>query len=214
MAYLTDLLGEGEVIVFQSRPHWFILFARVLAELVLLCLLVAAAVFASAFDNPSMALIIRLAAAALGVIVVISAFIDYWRWSNQRYIVTDRQVMQLRGIFNKSVLNSSLEKITDVAMHQSMFGRMFNYGDIDILTANEEGIDRMVHISDPVQFKRAMLDSRARYDRHIGPSTNQVQSPDANSPQMLLQQLAALHNSGILDDAEFEAKKREVLSRI
>ncbi len=49
--------------------------------------------------------------------------------------------MQISGIFNKSVIDSSLEKVNDIKMDQSALGRMFGYGDIEILTASELGVN-------------------------------------------------------------------------
>lgn len=214
MSYLSELLGEGETIVFTSRQHWFILFARVLIELVLLILIVAAAVVSyNAWDAPGQ--YIALAAGAVGVLVLLSALTDYMRWNNEQFVVTDRRVLQLEGVFNKNVLDSSLEKINDVELQQSMFGRMFDYGTIEILTASEEAINRMDNIAHPLQFKRAMQDARARYDGYLDRSqVRPYEQQPRDDVQSVLEQLASLHARGILSDAEFEAKKRDVLSRI
>lgn len=213
MSYLSELLGEGETVVFTSRQHWFILFARVLIELILLILVVAAAVVSyNAWDAPGQ--YIALAAGAVGVLVLGSALSDYMRWNNEQFVVTDRRVLQLEGVFNKNVLDSSLEKINDVELQQSMFGRMFDYGTIEILTASEEAINRMDNIAHPLQFKRAMQDARARYDGYLDRSQVRPYEQPRGDVQSVLEQLASLHARGILSDAEFEAKKRDVLSRI
>ena len=39
--------------------------------------------------------------------------------------------------------DSSLEKINDAVLEQSFFGRMLGYGDLDVLTASEIGVDAM-----------------------------------------------------------------------
>lgn len=212
MAYLNDLLGEGEAVVFETHQHRFILFARVLTETILLILLVAAAIITpQAF--PQAATLIRIGALALAVIMILSAVGDYLRWKNEQYIVTDRRVIQLRGVFNKNVLDSSLEKINDIEMSQTVFGRMFGYGNIQILTASEDGINRLDYIADPLPFKKAMIDARSRYDHYLDRSPVHAYEAPLNVQDTLLQ-LAALHDRGILNDAEFEAKKRDLLSRI
>lgn len=213
MSYLSELLGEGETVVFASRQHWFILFARVLVELILLILVVAAAIVSyKAWNLPG--LYVALAAGVVGVLVLVSALSDYMRWNNEQFVVTDRRVLQLEGVFNKNVLDSSLEKINDVELQQTMFGRMFDYGTIEILTASEEAINRMDNIAHPLQFKRAMQDARARYDGHLDRSQVRPYEQPRGDVQSVLEQLASLHARGILSDAEFEAKKRDVLSRI
>jgi uncharacterized membrane protein YdbT with pleckstrin-like domain len=213
MSYLSEMLGEGETVVFASRQHWFTLFARMLLELILLALVVAAAVVSyNAWETQGR--YIALAAAVVGVLVLLSVLRDYLRWSNEQFVVTDRRVLQLEGVFSKNVLDSSLEKINDVELTQSLFGRMFDYGTIEILTASEEAINRMDNIAHPLEFKRAMQDARARYDGYLDRSQVRPYEQPRGDIQKLLEQLAALHDRGILSDAEFEAKKRDVLSRI
>ena len=65
------------------------------------------------------------------------------RWVNEEFVVTTRRVLQLEGVLNKQVVDSSLEKINDAVLTQSIFGRIFGFGDLDILTASEAGISRL-----------------------------------------------------------------------
>ena len=65
---------------------------------------------------------------------------------------------------NKRATDSSLEKINDAVLTQSIFGRMFGFGDLDVLTAAEAGIERFRMIIDPIGFKRAMLDAKHEYE--------------------------------------------------
>lgn len=213
MSYLEELLGQGESILFRTRQHWFVLFTRVLLEGILLALLVAAAVVGmSAW--PVYGQWVAIGAALLAVMILLSAAGDYIRWSNEQYVVTDRRVLQIKGVVNKNVLDSSLEKINDVELDQSLFGRLFDYGSIEILTASEEAINRMDSIAHPLDFKRAMQDARARYDGYLDRAPVRAYEGRPADVQQLLEQLAALHARGILTDAEFEAKKRDVLSRV
>ena len=61
-----------------------------------------------------------------------------WDWRNQEWLITTRRVMRAEGVLNKSVTDSSLEKINDARLDQSIFGRIFGFGTLDILTAAEE----------------------------------------------------------------------------
>ena len=213
MGYLEDLLGDGETVLFSSRQHRFVLIARIFFEFLLLGLLVATAIVAyqTWVGNGQY---IALGAALLGLIVLLSALRDYLRWRNEQFIVTDRRVLQIEGVLSKNVLDSSLEKINDVQLTQSLFGRMFDYGTIEILTASEEAINRMDAIAQPLDFKRAMQDARARYDGYLDRGQVRAYEQPRSDVQSTLEQLSALRDRGILTDAEFEAKKRDVLSRI
>ncbi len=61
-----------------------------------------------------------------------------WDWRNQEWLITTRRVIRAEGVLNKSVTDTSLEKINDARLDQSVFGRIFGFGTLDILTAAEE----------------------------------------------------------------------------
>jgi uncharacterized membrane protein YdbT with pleckstrin-like domain len=126
--YTQSMLGENERILLVTRQHWFVLFSAILAEIVVM-LIVIVAIIATAIFNP-------LAAFGFLLILIPLAIMlrDILVWYNRQYIVTNRRVIQIFGIFNKSVVDSSLEKVNDVKMVQSFFGRLFDYGDVEILT--------------------------------------------------------------------------------
>jgi uncharacterized membrane protein YdbT with pleckstrin-like domain len=228
MAYIDELLGRGENILYVGRQHMFVLISNILAELSLIALLIAAGVFSQRYLTtvnvggfPGGQLVL-LVCGAISLIVLISAFFDYLRWNNEQYVVTDHRVIQIRGIFNKAVIDSSLDKINDIELRQSWIGRIFGFGDIEILTGSDIGINSLRKIADPLDFKRAMLEAKQEHSRGYGYLDPQavaayVQPSSAgaqNDIEQTLRKLADLRDQGLLSQAEFEAKKRELLSRI
>ena len=226
MAYMDELLGRGEEILHIGRQHLFVLISHVLTEMVLIGLLVAAGVASNvAFQsNTPLAFgmtantLILLICILISIVVLISGFIDYIRWNTEQYVITDRRVIQIRGIVNKQVVDSSLEKINDLELRQSFLGRIFNFGTLEILTASgDDGSNIIDSIGDPVEFKRQLLEAKHRYSRGYNNYSNAPQSQPAPAQydiQRMLEDLAALRDRGILSPEEFEAKKRELLSRI
>ena len=97
-----------------------------------------------------------------GVLVVALAWLGkhYWSWYAQDYIVTNRRVLKVEGILNKRSADSSLEKINDAVLEQNLFGRIFGYGDLDILTAADVAIDKYRMLNQAPGFKKAMLDQK------------------------------------------------------
>jgi hypothetical protein len=244
MAYIDGLLGRDEQILYVARQHLFVLVSHVVTEMVLIGLLVAAGVASNMaftgtqvfFGGMTANNLVLLICISISVIVLISGFWDYLRWNAEQYVVTDRRVIQVRGIINKTVLDSSLEKINDLELRQSLLGRMFNYGTIAILTGSgEEGTNVLDRIAEPMEFKRAMLEAKHRYERGYdyappapAPARQAFHGGEAPAParptarppvsraeiQSTLEELAALRDRGILSSDEFEQKKRELLSRI
>jgi hypothetical protein len=72
-------------------------------------------------------------------------------------------------VLNKSVSDTSLEKINDARLDQSVFGRIFGFGTLDILTAAEEvggeNVADFPMIADPVTFKKAMFDQKTMLEQ-------------------------------------------------
>jgi uncharacterized membrane protein YdbT with pleckstrin-like domain len=224
MAYIDELLRRDERVLYDGRQHTFELISNILTEMVLIAVLIAAGVAAqSAFPSRivlgmPVGQVVLIACGLISLFVLVSAFLDYIRWNNEQYIVTDQRVIQIRGILNKAVIDSSLDKINDVELRQSWLGRIFDYGTIEILTASDVGINEMRAIAHPLQFKRAMLDAKHHYQRGFGYLDPQALAAYQAGPygelEETLQKLADLRDRGLLSEAEFETKKRELLSRI
>lgn len=200
--YLDQLLAKNEKIILTTRRHWIFLLTQIAPELALILLVLVAV---------SAAWITWTAAAALGYLLLLLPLIslgrDIWIWQSHKHVVTSRRVIHMEGIFAKNVTNSSLEKVNDVKMEQSAFGRMFNYGDIEILTASEYGINRFTRIAKPIDLKTSMLDAKANMDNdHLDADTMDIPK--------LIAELSKLLEQGVLTEAEFSTKKAELLAKL
>jgi uncharacterized membrane protein YdbT with pleckstrin-like domain len=205
--YLVNLLGEGERILLATRKHWFILASSIFFESIVILIVFGGTIVASTFA-PDQILLIVLIGFVLLLIPLISMIHDILAWSNHQYIITNWRVLQVSGIVNKNVTDSSLEKVNDVKMSQSIFGRVFNYGDVEILTASELGVNLFKRIEDPVHFKTAMLNAKESLER--GGSQPKAM-PDI--PRMI-SQLDELRKQGVVTEEEFQAKKKELLTKL
>jgi uncharacterized membrane protein YdbT with pleckstrin-like domain len=229
MAYIDELLSRDEQVLYEGRQHAFVLIGNIVTEMFLIAILIAAGVASQRYlTNVSVAgqpggTIVLLACAVISLFVLISALLDYMRWNNEQYVVTDQRVIQLRGIFNKEVIDSSLDKINDVELRQSWLGRLFDFGTIEILTASDVGINQMRKLGHPLAFNRAMLEAKRNYAHGFGYldpqavaayTQPQTQPGSAGDLQQTLQKLADLRDQGLLSQAEFDDKKRELLSRV
>jgi len=92
------------------------------------------------------------------------------RYLNQEYVLTNRRVIEVAGVVNKRSTDSSLEKINDAILTQSIFGRLFSFGDLEVLTASEAGIERFRMIVNPIGFKKAMMDAKHEYEQDMSGS--------------------------------------------
>lgn len=203
-SYIQSMLGESERVLLVTRQHWFVLFSAITAEIFITLVIVAGVSVATIYYPP----------AAFGFVLVfvplLSALRDILIWSNHEYLVTNRRVIQISGIFNKNVVDSSLEKVNDVKMSQSFFGRMFDYGDVEILTASEIGVNLFRRIGDPVKFKTAMLNAKEK----LGFAEAGAHVQRAGDIPALIAELDELRKKGIVTEAEFQKKKAELLAKM
>jgi len=207
-SYIDSMLGTQEKVVAVSRQHWFILASAIALEVILIIAIFATTIFMAIVLPPPSQIIVGLLGFVLLLIPIATMTHDIMKWSNRQFIITNRRVMQISGIFNKNVSDSSLEKVNDIKLEQSALGRIFDYGDVEILTASELGVNRFPHIQNPVGFKTAMINSKEKLDH------GEAQPETTADIPSLITKLAALRDQGLLTAEEFEAKKTDLLSKM
>jgi uncharacterized membrane protein YdbT with pleckstrin-like domain len=216
MGYLEGLMGRKEEIVFKTRQHWLaILRALVLCSVVCILIFLVTVVLALATPLDGLALVLLLAL----VFPFWRLMVSLLNWWNEQYVITNRRVIQLEGIINKHSIDSSLEKVNDVVLEQSALGRMLNYGDVQILTASEIGVNRFKRMARPVRFKTEMLNQKeglAQLDIFEDKASRILaeEAPTAGDIPELIAELDELRDRGIISDEEFEEKKKALLERI
>jgi hypothetical protein len=224
--YADTLLSDGERIALRTRQHWFativdgrVPWAIFLAALVLLVLRIGMT-GNGGFEQ-------GIGYLVLGLLILSVAWLGklYWSWYAQDYIVTNRRVLKVEGILNKRSADSSLEKINDAVLEQNLFGRIFGYGDLDILTAADVAIDRFRMLNGAPGFKKAMLDQKHALEtefahlpgpplRAPGSGAMPARPMTADEVTRALGDLAGLRDRGAISPEEYEAKKKDLLARI
>ncbi len=208
--YVETLLAKNEKVLVRERQHWFIWVPQLIVSIVISIVIAAASVLLSATVSPA---IYGLVFITIPVLVFVRVLLV---WLNEEYIVTNRRIIQTEGVINKSVKDSSLEKINDVALNQSVLGRLLDYGDLEILTGSDYGINKLHHIQSPVTFKKAMLNAKEgmRDQNDFGVANTASRSTNAHEIPALIQELAELHQKGLITDAEFQEKRAKLMSQI
>jgi uncharacterized membrane protein YdbT with pleckstrin-like domain len=202
--YIQELMGENERILLMTHQHWFVLFGHILLEIILMIILIAGVIaFSSSFPNAVFGFIF--------ILVPLAGMLrDILVWYNREFMVTNRRVIQISGILSKNVVDSSLEKVNDVKMSQSFLGRILDFGDIEILTASELGVNLFKTIGEPIKFKTAMLNAKER----LGLDEMSLAAHSENDIPSMIEKLDNLRKRGILSEQEFQQKKSELLAKM
>lgn len=110
------------------------------------------------------------------------------------------------------MIDSSLEKVNDVVLRQSFWGRVLDFGDIEILTASEIGVNKLHNLARPVKFKTEMLTQK----EHMGMDEHFVAPPGIQRGDVptLIAELDALRKQGVLTEEEFQQKKAQLLAKM
>ncbi len=206
--YLKKMLGENEQIIFVTRQHWLILLGQILAKSVLALGLAVLITLIWRIWLPQSPLV------PLAYLLLILPFLGLLRdviiWTSRQYIVTDWRVIQISGVFSKEVTDSSLEKVNDVKLEQSFWGRLLDYGDLEILTASESGVNRFTHVGQPIRLKTAMLNAKEKLE-HGQTGLTPRSEVDIAGP---IEQLDNLRGQGLLTEEEFQQQKAQVLAKL
>lgn len=212
--YLDQMLSEREQIIIIARQHWFILARNILLEIVTMAAILVMMVLALTL-LPGFGVIVVLVGLVIFLLPLATMIRDILNFTNRQFVITNRRVMQISGIFNKTVADSSLEKVNDIKMVQTAMGRVFDFGDIEILTASELGVNLFRQIEHPVRFKTALLNAKENLDLREDMGTTGRTGPGGKeSIPALIAQLEALRQQGVLTEAEFQQKKSDLLARM
>lgn len=235
MALVEKLLARDERILLESRRHPLFMVLHsgpyLLGALLFLALGILAIVFIPDVSGVDVGLIIGLIAIAGSLIpLAIGAYriIFWWR---EMYYVTSYRILQVEGTMNRRMYDSALEKVNDIVMSQSVFGRMFNYGTIKIVTGSDAAINNIAGVSDPYTFKRVLMEAKMEFGNRgmdddgfraqpVAPQqspsmqaaeTNRLPSINNSEDQSrAVIALTELRNSGVITDAEFNEKLRRL----
>jgi hypothetical protein len=246
MGYADTLLASGERIIRIAHQHWFILIWR--ARWAVLGLLIAILLTVVRVINPDASgpfwYFLSWAALILVVIGIAGLVWGALTFRSQEYVITSRRLIHAEGVINKKASDSSLEKINDAILVESVFGRIFGFGNLEVLTASESGIEQLRMLRDAKEFKKAMLEAKHELELELTrPTMPPVRAADpapapapapmpepapaapaapAPTPEVdtadeiadALARLGDLRDKGIISPEEFEAKKTELLGRL
>ncbi|HUR16610.1 MAG TPA: PH domain-containing protein [Candidatus Limnocylindrales bacterium] len=162
MRYADTLLTEGEQVIMRTRQHWLALLSRARSGvgLWLLGILILVAIVVLNVQDRTIRDVLTLVAIVFLLLGLIIFLYRLWHWWAQDYMITNRRLLKVTGILNKRSGDSSLEKINDAILIQSVWGRMFNFGDLEILTAADMANDRYFMLNSPKEFKKTMLTAK------------------------------------------------------
>jgi hypothetical protein len=204
-------LQPGEEILYRAHPSRFPL----IPPLVAAGIVIVAAVVLSQKTGPDNRLLVAIGAGIPLLFLLGVAGVRYLRLISREYFLTNQRLIQQEGLLAKRSIESYLGKINNIEHSQSFWGRLLGYGDLRIDTANADDPSVFPNIADPLGFKRAIsgaaaaIASGARFT-----AAPTLAAPPAASGADRMRQLKSLLDDGLITQAEFDAKRKQLLEEI
>lgn len=226
MSYLNGLLANDEKVRLIAHRHILFLIVHTALYVIgtIALWILAFIAFTQLSTGKTIATLLLLAASLVPLAIAVYRFMS---WKLEQYAITTYRILQVEGLINKRTFDSSLEKVNDVQMTQGLFGRLFGYGNIDIITGSEVGINHLYGIAEPFVFKRTLLETKLdlsdddRPRRVVAAATEPAPRPMVQSPAAatstdaarLMAALVDLRDSGVISAAEYEERRDQLLQQ-
>lgn len=202
-------LKKDEKILLITRQHWIKLILPIF-----IWLLVAAL---SIWLLQTTGLIITLAAA-------LYPMIEYLSWKNNLWCITSVRVVDESGFFTRYSKESPLDKINNVEYDQSIWGRLFGYGNVDIQTAAEMGETTYELIHHPKLLKDTITHAQEEYKKtainnqafQLAQAIAATSAASASTQNIIadeLHKLFELLQKGAITQEEYNQQKSRLLQR-
>jgi len=209
--FSRKLLNEGEDIVLDLHPHWEYFIKSGTAFVVALAL---GLFVAFGMDDPPAAL--EVIAAILVLLSLGWVAATYAKWVTTNFVITSDRLIYRHGVLSKHGIEIPLERVNTVFFSQTILERMLRSGDLVIESAGEMGRQSFSNVRRPsaVQneiYKQMEANENRKFDR-IG--AGGAARPATDSIPDQIAQLDQLRQSGALTQAEFDAKKQQLLDKM
>lgn len=156
------------------------------------------------------------AVALLGIIIFL---VKYFQWKSNIWVVTNYRVIDEAGLLSHFAKESPLDKINNVSYDQTLWGRLFNYGHVEIQTAAEVGATDYYNVYHPKRLKDTITLAQSEYKNiQLGNQALQMASamglhkPSQALIAAELEKLFELKQKGVLSEEEYVKAKNKLIN--
>lgn len=163
-------------------------------------------------------------AAVLGIFYFL---IRYFQWKVNIWVVTNYRVIDEGGLLNHYAKESPLDKINNVSYDQTVWGRLFKYGHVEIQTAAQIGATDYYNVSHPKRLKDSITAAQSEYKNiqtgnqaalmatamGMHPSNTPANGSPTHYIAEEIEKLYELRRKGVLSDEEYNKAKNRLLNR-
>ncbi len=204
MAFPDGYLNDGEDLILNLKPHWWI-FASPGG------LVVGALAITIALNVLVDVQYIGYIGWALLVVALVNLGVAYGRWSTTFFVISSERLIFRHGVLTKRGVELPIDRINNINFGQSLFERMIGAGDLLIESAGESGQSRFSNVRKPSAVQNEIyrqIELQRKGARGTAPAAVEESVADK------IRQLEELRNQGLVSAEEFESKRRDLLDRM
>lgn len=202
MGYVEKNLLAGEEVLLRPRYHPVRFLSGALGVLLGGLVALAVVVLPGVTGTSVLPLAAGAAIAAIGLLAMgLRALVD----SFDEFAITSVRIIKKTGILTRRVSQIPLDKVQDLSLVATLWGRWLSYGDVEVQSAAEEGPIAFRRIRNPEAFRNVVLGRRAA----AGSAAPSSRLP---TPEERLGNVERLFAAGVLTEAEYKAKRQELIS--
>ena len=198
----TNLEQEEEVVL-VTRKHWLVVLGPIVWTL---GLLIAYRFLESEYF---------LFCAGVTLVWLIYRIIDR---NTNLWVVTNLRIINEYGVFSNNSKETPLDKINNVSYKQSLLGRAFGYGSVQIQSAADFGSTNSKIIENPKLLKDVITQQQMAYSRENAPPqtlesvkyTAPFEKKSSSDISSELTKLYDLKERGIITEEEFKKGKTKI----
>lgn len=204
MGFPRKLLNDGEDIVAELRPHWWVFMKPMFWVVVLFVL----AVVAQALVENA---VLTMVMAGAGLVALLFLGAQYMRWNTTLFVITTDRLILRSGVLSKQGKEIPLERLNDIAVSQTLFERLVRSGDVMLESGGEMGSQVVHNIPRPFEVQNIIYTEIER--AHARTADRMAGQRELSIPEQI-EKLDELRRRGTISQAEFEAKKTQLLDRM
>ncbi|HVF32013.1 MAG TPA: PH domain-containing protein [Acidimicrobiales bacterium] len=204
MAFPPKLLNEREEVVLDLNPHWWFFAGPAFALLLTLAVTAAVAVF----DLPDWLWFGVLALTALNLLWLLARLA---KWATTNFVVTTDRLIYRSGVMAKKGIEIPLERVNNIHFNQGVFERVLRSGDLLIESGGERGQQAFSNIRRPAFVQNEIY---RQIEAAQGRDADRMAGRRELSIPEQIDKLDDLRARGVISQAEFDAKKTQLLDRM
>jgi uncharacterized membrane protein YdbT with pleckstrin-like domain len=137
--------------------------------------------------------------------------VRYLKWRTTNFVLTTDRLIHRSGLLAKQGREIPLERINDLTVHQSIFERIIRAGDVLIESGGERGQSLLSDLPNPFRVQNAIYTEIERAQARTADRT--AGHRELSVPEQI-EKLDELRQRGLISNAEFDAKKAQLLDRM